>query len=344
MVAAQRITRVLDNQRTLPEHGNRVDPLRILVMGAGGVGGYFGARLARAGQPVTLVARGAHLDAIRRDGLRVRSSIEGEYTVKVEAVDGLAGRPPADVVLLCVKSFDTVAALAALAPVVGPRTAVLSLQNGVENVELVQARVGPARTLAGAAYVFAEIEAPGVVAHRFAGRIAFGELDGRVTDRAERLRAAFAAAGVPVELTTDIHRVIWEKYLLICTQAAVTAVTGCPSGVVRAVPETWRLYRLLLEELAALAAAAGIGLGPGVVDRILGAASALGPDTRSSLANDLAAGRRLELEALHGYAVRLGQRLGVATPTLFALYAVLTPHVDGASPAANGPARRRGTG
>jgi len=320
-----------------------VDALRILIVGAGGVGGYFGARLARAGLPVTLVARGAHLDAIQRSGLRVSSTIEGDYTVKVEAVERPIDRPPADVILLSVKSFDTEAALTTAEPALGPETAVLSLQNGVVNVETVEARVGTARTLAGAAYVFAELIAPGVVSHRFLGRIAFGELDGRVTARAERLRAAFAGAGVPVEVSPDIRRVVWEKYLLICAQAAITAITGCPSGVVRAVPETWRLYRLLLEELAALAAASGVGLGPDVVDRILAAASALGPDTRSSLANDLAAGRRLELEALHGYAVRLGERLGVATPTLFAVYAALKPHLEGASPARSTPARGRGT-
>jgi 2-dehydropantoate 2-reductase len=316
----------------------------MLVVGAGGVGGYFGARLARAGLPVTLVARGAHLEAIQRNGLRISSTVEGDYTVKIEAVERVEGRPSIDVVLLCVKSFDTEGALAMLTPVLGPQTAVLSLQNGVVNLELVEASVGAARTLAGAAYVFAELTAPGVIAHRFAGRIAFGELDGRVTARAERLRAAFAAAGVPVGVSTDIRRVLWEKYLLICAQAGVTAVTGCPSGVVRAVPETWRLYRLLLEELAALAAAAGVGLAPDVVDRILAAAAALGPDTRSSLANDLAAGRRLELEALHGYAVRLGQRLGVATPTLFAVYAALKPHAEGSSPGGLGPLRTRGAG
>ncbi len=321
-----------------------MDALRILIVGGGGVGGYFGARLARAGLPVTLLARGAHLEAIQRVGLRVSSTVEGEYTVKVDAVERLEDRPPVDVILLCVKSFDTDAALAMLPPVLGPQTAVLSLQNGVVNLELVEASVGAARTLGGAAYVFAELTAPGVISHRFAGRITFGELDGRVTARAERLRAAFAAAGVPVEISPDIRRVLWEKYLLICAQAGVTAVTGCSSGVVRAVPETWRLYRLLLEELAALAAAAGVTLPPDVVDRILAAAAGLGPDTRSSLANDLAAGRRLELEALHGHAVRLGQRLGIATPTLFAVYAALKPHAEGGSPEGAGPVRSRGSG
>jgi 2-dehydropantoate 2-reductase len=309
-----------------------VDALRILIVGAGGVGGYFGARLARAGLPVTLLARGHHLDAIQRDGLQIRSTVEGEYTVKLEALERIEGRPPVDLIIVSVKSFDTEAALAMVEPVLGPETAVLSLQNGVVNVELVEARVGAARTLGGAAYVFAERIAPGVIAHRFAGRIAFGELDGRTTPRAERVLAAFRAAGVPVELSSDIRRVLWEKYILICAQAGLTALTGCPSGVLRANPETWRLYRLVLEELAALGTAADVALPADVVDRLHEAAAALGPATRSSLADDLAAGRRLELEALHGYAVRLGQRLGVATPSLFAVYAALKPHVEGAAP------------
>jgi 2-dehydropantoate 2-reductase len=302
---------------------------RTVVMGVGGVGGYFGARLARSGQPVTFVARGAHLEAIQRQGLRVRSAVEGEYSVKVEAVERLDGRPPADVVLLCVKSFDTEAALAAIRPAVGPATAVLSLQNGIDNAELIEAALGPGHAVGGAAYVFAAIEAPGVVVHRFAGRVALGELDGRVTPRAERLRDAFAQAGVPAELSTDIRRVMWEKYIFICAQAGVTALTRAPIGVVRSVPETWRLYRVLLEELVEVAVAAGVRLGPEPVERFVNAAAGLAPEASSSLAHDLEQGRQLELEGLHGHAVRLAERLGVSAPTVFAVYAALKPHAGG---------------
>lgn len=316
--------------------------LRIVVMGSGGVGGYFGARLARAGGVVTFVARGVHLDAIRRDGLRIRSAVEGEYTVKAEALERLEGRPLADVALLCVKSFDTEPALATLRPVVGPDTAVLSLQNGVDNAETIDALLGPGHALGGAAYVFASIEAPGVISHRFAGRIVFGELDGRITPRCERLREAFAQAGIPVELSTKIRRVLWAKYLSICAQAALTAVTRCPTGVVRAIPETWRLYRTILEELAALAAAAGVELPADIVEATLKAAAALAPDTTSSLAHDLSQGRRLELEGLHGYAVRLAERLGVAMPSVFAVYAALKPHADPESPARRADESSRG--
>jgi 2-dehydropantoate 2-reductase len=303
--------------------------MRIVVMGAGGVGGYFGARLARAGQPVTMVARGAHLEAIRRDGLRIRSASEGEYAVAVDAVADLHGRERADAIVLAVKGFDTEAAVEQLRPVLGPGTPVLSLQNGVSSAEVIERVLGPGHAVGGAAYVFAFVEAPGVIAHRLLGRVALGELDGRITPRVEALRDVFAGAGVPVELSTAMRRVLWEKYLFIGAQAGMTALTRCPSGGFRDIPECWRMYRALLEELAALGRAEGVDLAPDVVDRLMKAAAELAPEATSSLANDLAAGRRLELESLHGFAVRLGERHGVPTPATLAVYAALRPHVSG---------------
>ena len=303
--------------------------MRIAVVGAGGVGGYFGAKLARAGESVVMLARGAHLDAIRRDGLRVRSAPEGESLAKVEAVESFAGQPPVDMALFCVKSFDTRSAAEALRPVVGPSTGVVSLQNGVDNEDIIDEVLGRGVALGGAAYVFAGIEAPGVIRHTFAGRIVFGELDGRVSDRATRLRDALARAGVPVELSGDIRRVLWEKYLLISAQAGMTALTRCPVGVLRETPESWRMYRRIMEELAALARAAGVGLPDDVVDTVMKQASTVAPVAYSSLHDDLIQGKRLELEALHGHAVRLGERHGVPTPMVLAVYAALKPHVAG---------------
>jgi 2-dehydropantoate 2-reductase len=303
--------------------------MRIVVLGAGGVGGYFGGKLAAAGEDVTFVARGAHLEALRRDGLRVRSAVDGESVVKVTAAETLDGRPTADVVLVCVKTYDTEDAVAKARPVVGPDTAVLSLQNGVESLEVVDRLLGRGHAVGGAAYVFATIEAPGVIVHRLGGKIVFGETSGTITPRAERFRTALEKAGIPCELTTEIVRALWEKYLLITAQAGMTAVTRCPVGVIRALPATWTMYRRILEELAAVAAAAGIALAPDTVDRIVQQASALGADAYSSLYHDLTHGKRLELEALHGHAVRLGERFGVPTPTVFAVYAALLPHAAG---------------
>jgi 2-dehydropantoate 2-reductase len=303
--------------------------MRIAIVGAGGVGGYFGAKLARAGESVVMLARGAHLDAIVRDGLRVRSAVDGEFTAKVEAVASLSGQSPVDMAILCVKSFDTRVAAEALRPVLGPDTGVVSLQNGVDNEEILDDVLGPGRALGGAAFVFSTIASPGVIAHTLLGRIVFGELDGRVSERATRLRDALAHAGVPVEVSTDVRRVLWEKYLLISAQAGTTALARVPIGVIRETPETWRMYRRIVEELAAVARACGVALADDIVDTIIKGAAALAPTASSSLYHDLAQGRRLELEALHGHAVRLGERLGVPTPTVFAVYAALKPHAAG---------------
>ena len=298
-------------------------------MGSGGVGGYFGAKLQRAGERVTLVARGPHLDAIKRAGLAIRSASEGDTVVKPGVVERLEGVDRADAVLFCVKSFDTDDAAPRLWSVLGPDTPVLSLQNGVDNEDKIDAKLGAGRAMGGVAQVFATIESPGVIRHHAAGRIIFGELDGRISDRAERLRDAFARAEVPVELSRTIRRALWEKYLLICAVAGTTAVTRETIGAVRGTPATWQLFRRILEEVAALARASGVDLADDAVDQIMKFAETIPPANRASLAQDVLQGRRLELEALHGHAARLGERLGVPTPAIFAVYAALAPHAAG---------------
>jgi len=298
-------------------------------MGSGGVGGYFGAKLQRAGERVTLVARGPHLDAIKRAGLAIRSASEGDTVVKPGVVERLEGVDRADAVLFCVKSFDTDDAAARLWSVLGPDTPVLSLQNGVDNEDKIDAKLGAGRAMGGVAQVFATIESPGVIRHHAAGRIIFGELDGRISDRAERLRDAFARAEVPVELSRTIRRALWEKYLLICAVGGTTAVTRETIGAVRGTPATWQLFRRILEEVAALARASGVDLADDAVDQIMKFAETIPPANRASLAQDVLQGRRLELEALHGHAARLGERLGVPTPAIFAVYAALAPHAAG---------------
>ena len=300
--------------------------MKLVVVGAGGVGGYFGGKLQRRGTAVTFVARGAHLEALRRRGLTIRSANEGEWSVPATAVEHLEGRPTADVVLLCVKSFDTEQAVEAIRPVVGLDTAVVSLQNGVDNEEKIDAALGAGRAVGGVAYVFATIEGPGVIAHTQGGRIVLGELDGQTRPRTERLRDAFTAAGVPTELSPDIRRALWDKYLAITAQAGMTALTRKPTGVLRAIPECWTMWRLLLEELAAIAAAEKVSLAADIVERILTGVAGLKPDTTSSMYHDLTHGKRLELEALQGHALRLAERHGLPAPTLFAVYAALKPH------------------
>jgi 2-dehydropantoate 2-reductase len=303
--------------------------MRIVVMGSGGTGGFFGAKLARAGEDVTFVARGAHLEAIRTRGLRVKSAPEGEWVVKAPAVDRLDGLPSADLVLFCVKSFDTESAGRAIAPVLGPDTGVLSIQNGVDNEEKLERIVGKGRVLGGIAQVFSTIESPGVIQHTLLGRIQFGEMEGRESPRARAFLEACRRAQIPCEFSPDVRRTLWGKYVYLVAHAGMTALTRCPAGVIRALPETRRLYRLLLEEMAALARASRADLGPGIVDTCMGYLDALGANGYSSLHHDLTHGKRLEIDALHGHAVRLGERYGIPTPMLFAVYAALRPYLDG---------------
>jgi len=304
--------------------------MRIVVMGSGGTGGYFGAKLARAGEDVTFVARGAHLAAIAASGLRIRSASEGEWVVRAPAVERLDGLPPADLVLFCVKSFDTEEAAALIRPVIGPHTGVLSIQNGVDNEQTLARVLGPGHVLGGAVRVFATIEAPGIIRHTFGGHMTFGEMDGRETDRARAFLAACRKAEIPTELVPDVERALWDKYVFLTTHAGVTAVTRCPAGVVRALPEVRELYRRLGAEIVAVGRAAGAPVDDGQLAQGLKMLDAVAPTASSSLHHDLTHGKRLELEALHGHVLRLAERHGVAAPTVFAIYAALRPYRDGA--------------
>jgi 2-dehydropantoate 2-reductase len=196
--------------------------MRIVVMGSGGTGGYFGAKLARAGENVTFVARGAHLAALRSNGLRIKSAVEGEWTARAPAVERLDGLPPADLVLFCVKSFDTEEAAALIRPVVGPETGVLSIQNGVDNEEKLGRALGAGHVLGGAVRVFATIEAPGVITHTFGGHLTFGEMDGRLTERARAFLASCQKAGVPPALGPDHGRASWSP-----TSSARSGTSTC---------------------------------------------------------------------------------------------------------------------
>ncbi len=298
-------------------------------MGTGGTGGYFGAKLRRAGEDVIFVARGSHLAAIREHGLRVRSAIEGEWTVRAPAVERVDGLSPADLVLFCVKSYDTESAAEVIRPLIGPGTGVLSIQNGVDNEDKLARLLGPGHAMGGVAQVFATIEEPGVIRHALLGRVIFGEMDGEETERARAFLAACRRASIPAEISPRMLRALWEKYVFLAAHAGMTALTRLPAGALREIPEARRMYRLLLEEMAALGRAAGAGLDEGLVNSCLQMLDAVGRNAYTSLYHDLAHGKRLELEAIHGHAVRLGERYGIPTPMLFAVYAALRPHRDG---------------
>jgi 2-dehydropantoate 2-reductase len=299
--------------------------MRIAVYGAGGVGGYFGGRLAGAGAEVHFIARGAHLRALREHGLRVRS-VKGDFEVQASATDDPADVGACDFVLFCVKTFDTDAAAARLGPLVGEHTAVVSLQNGVENGEKLARAVGADHVMGGAAFIFAEIAEPGVIMHTGGpASITFGELDGRTSQRAGRLLACCEQAGIGAELSASIKTVLWAKLAFICAQAGMTAAVRLPIGDIRIAPAAWAVFGRLVAEVCAVAEADGSPVPQAAQDRALALAQAIEPASFSSLHDDLVAGRRMELEALHGFVVRRAAQHGLAVPTSEAVYAILLP-------------------
>ncbi|MGO9178533.1 MAG: 2-dehydropantoate 2-reductase [Candidatus Limnocylindrales bacterium] len=305
--------------------------MRLAVVGVGGLGGYFGARLAQAQNDVRFLARGRHLEALRIRGLRVQS-VFGDFALapaQVPAADDPHQIGPVDVVLFTVKSFDTEAAARLLPPLLRPDPAVISLQNGIDNEEKLGAEIGAEHVVGGAAYVFAELVEPGVVRHSGGPtRLVFGEFDGRPSARLEVFRAACLRAGFGAEIVADIRAALWTKYAFICAQAGTTAAVRQPIGVIRETPATWALFRRIVEETWRVGRAEGVRLPDDLVQRQLDLAARIEPANYSSLHDDLVAGRRMELDALLGELVRRGARAGVPTPAAETLYAVLRPWAD----------------
>jgi 2-dehydropantoate 2-reductase len=300
--------------------------MKIAVMGAGGIGGYFGGLLARAGEDVTFIARGRHLEAIQKNGLQVRSAA-GDFHVRPTATPDPAAVGPVDLVLFCVKGSDTDAAGLQIRPMVGSQTVVLCLLNGVDNEEKLAARLGDGHVMAGVVHILSTISAPGVISQTAGPRsLKFGEEDGRLTPRAERILALLKGAGIQAELSTRIQVDLWEKFLFICAQGGVTALARLCIGEILGCAETARLYRDVMEEVAAVGRAKGVPLAADAVDRAMAFARGLQPGMRSSLAYDLSLGNRLEVETLAGSVVRYGREAGVPTPFNFAIYACLKPH------------------
>jgi 2-dehydropantoate 2-reductase len=312
--------------------------MRVLVMGTGGTGGYFGGLLARAGEDVTFVARGAHLEAIRAAGLTVRSRILGDFHMPARAVADPGAVGPVDLVLFCVKAYDTESAAAALRPAIGADTVILPVQNGIDGAERIGRVLGPGHVVGGLAAVSSVIEAPGVIDHRAGpGRIELGELDGGSSARTERIAAALRNAGIPVALRPDIRVALWEKFVLICGLSGLTALTRLPIGAVLACPETRALLEACLAETEAVGRARSVPLPEGCAARTMAFFGQADPRVRGSLYYDLVAGRRLEIETLNGTVVRLGRAAGVPTPANFAIHAALRPYADG-PPEGAGPA------
>lgn len=290
------------------------------------MGGYFGALLARAGHEVTFVARGSHLEAMRARGLQVHS-VHGDFHLHlVRATDRPEEAPPADLVLYAVKTYHIPETVEALPRLLGPEGVVLTTQNGVEAPDQVAAVVGAERTLAGAVWVVSRIEAPGVIRQECAfRRIVVGELDGRLTPRAQAIARAFAEAGTEGEATAEIRKVLWTKFLFIASIGGVGSVVRLPVGAWREVPETRALLEQAMREIEAVARAEGVILDPDAVPQTMAFIDHLASGATASMQRDVEAGRPLEIEAMSGAVVRLGQRHGVPTPAHAFIYAALKP-------------------
>ena len=304
--------------------------MHVVVMGSGSLGGYYGALLARAGHHVTFVARGPHLVAMQQAGLRVESAAEEPFSRPVHALSTPVAETGADLVLFTVKTYDTPEAAERVRPALGPRSVVLTLQNGVDNGDALAAALGRERVLEGVVYVEAAVKAPGVVAHLGGTRrVVFGEPAGGASDRCRSLLQDFRQAGWPAELSEAIKRELWSKLAFIGPFAGMSTVTDLTMGPLRESPECLGLMAQAVEEVVAVANAEGVGLPSDAVERALATLHAFPATGLSSMQRDRRAGQRLEVEALVGTVVRKGEARGVRTPVNRNLYALLAPMREG---------------
>jgi len=304
--------------------------MRIAVVGAGGVGGYFGGRLAAAGADVHFLARGAHLEALRADGLRIESPKGNAHIPRVNATADPSAIGACDVVLFCVKLYDVESALASLRPLVGPDTIVLPFQNGVDSVALLTRAIGAAHTGGGTTYITSVIAEPGLVRHTVMDSLIFGETDGRRSPRLERFLDACAPAGFHATLSDHIAVDIWTKFVRLSVFSGMTAVTRCSIGPIVSDPDLFAMLKDALVEARNVAIAKGVAVSQSVAD-VDEAYRRMSPEAKSSMLHDLERGRRLELPWLSGAVVRLGAEMNVPTPIHRFITTVLRPHVNGRS-------------
>jgi 2-dehydropantoate 2-reductase len=304
--------------------------MRVAVIGAGGIGAIYGASLAKAGAEVVIVARGAHLAAIRKHGLKIEGDRGESHIRPVQATDDPKSIGPVDVVLFCVKLWDVETAGAAIRPIVVPETAVIPLQNGVDAHERLIPILGRDAVMGGTAFVTGSIVAPGVV--RQTGtyqRMTFGELDGTSSARGKRLAALCAEAGIEGIFSPDVLQAIWNKFTMLVPSANVNALTRLPLGKYRADPDTWSLVEGSLRETVAVGRAEGVNLAPDAVERGIATIRSMPDHHMTSMGNDLLRGNRLELPWFAGKVVALGRKHGRPTPVNSFVYAALKLYANG---------------
>jgi 2-dehydropantoate 2-reductase len=305
--------------------------MRIAVIGTGGIGGPYGAALAKAGADVTFVARGAHLAAMRENGLRIEGDRGETHIRPAQATDDIAGIGTVDFVLSCVKLWDVEQAAEQIRPIVGPRTAVIPLQNGIDAAQRMIRILGDEPVMGGMAFVTGTIVAPGVV--RQTGtyqQMTFGELDGRISERGKRLRDLCTAAEFEGVLSPDIMVPVWQKFLLLVPLSGLNTLTRLPLGKWREDPDLVNLYEAALRETFAVGLAEGVRLPPDSAEKTVAMMRSMPPHHTTSMGNDLLRGNRLELPWFAGKVVELGRRHGIPTPVNGFIYAALKPYVKGA--------------
>ena len=305
--------------------------MRIAVIGAGGIGGPYGASLAKAGADVTFVARGAHLAAIRENGLRIEGDRGETHIRPAQATDDIAGIGTVDIVLCCVKLWDLEVVAEQIRAIIGSQTAVIPLQNGIDAAQRLTSILGYDAVMGGMAFVTGAIIAPGLI--RQTGtyqRMTFGELDSHVSERGRRLRDLCEAAGFEGVLSRDIMVPVWEKFILLVPLSGLNALTRLPLGKWRDDPDLLALYEGALRETVAVGLAEGVRLRSDIVGKTVAQMRSMPPHHTTSMGNDLIRGNRLELPWFAGKVVELGRRHGIETPVNGFIYAALKPYVNGA--------------
>jgi 2-dehydropantoate 2-reductase len=301
-------------------------------MGAGGVGGFYGGRLARGGEDVTFIARGPHLAALQSSGLRIESATVGDFTVPgVQATDDPASVGPVDLIWMTIKAYDLESAARQVQPMVGPETVVIPLLNGVEIAEGIGAVLGAEHMMGGAVAVSASIAEPGLIRHVAMDRLMFGELGGGSSDRAEAIQQVMTGAGIESVLSEHIQKDIWMKFLRLNTYAGIAALTRLPLGPTLEDADVREMALACFNETEAIARAKGVAVDEGFGEVII--ADAQGPlaHLKPSMLLDLERGRRMELEVFQGTTVRMGKELGVPTPVNQFIYAALKLHAEGSA-------------
>ncbi|TDX31624.1 ketopantoate reductase [Modicisalibacter xianhensis] len=300
--------------------------MRIAIYGTGGVGGYFGGRLAEAGEDVTFIARGEHLAAIQRDGLSVKS-VAGSFHVAVQATDDPAKVGEVDCIILAVKAWQVTDAVEAMRPMIGSGTFVVPFENGVEAADQIAAALGERHAVGGLCGILAYRDAPGHIVHAGVDPfVRFGERDNRPSERLEALKAIFERArGVQAEIPDDINVAIWSKFLFICAMSGIGAITRAPIGVCRQLPQTRHMIEQMLDEIYQVGRARGVALPDNAVPRALKFIDALPASGTASMQRDIMDGHPSELESQNGAVLRLGEASGVATPVNALVYAALLP-------------------